>query len=71
VTDLKSYLELKGTSLGRWGYQLQPHVVILADDEQLNGSVSYACVHSSIFYETSSALEAVDIAFKTTFVMGL
>jgi len=72
VTDLKTYLEEKARRLGRRGYQLQPHVVVLAEDGDLTSRcVAYACVHSPVFYEAASILEAVDAAFKSMFVLGL
>jgi len=73
VTDLKTYLEEKASGLGRWGYQLQPHVVFLAegDDDLTSRCVAYACVHSTVFYEAASVMEAVDVAFKSMFVLGL
>ena len=33
--------------------------------------VAYVCVHSPVFYEAASILEAVDAAFKSMFVLGL
>ena len=71
VTDLKSFLEENARSLARWGYQLQPHVVVLADSDDFTAHVPYTCIHSTIYYKTTSVLEAVDIAFKSTFVLGL
>jgi len=72
-TDLKEYLEAKANGLGRWGYQLQPHVVVLSDDfgDADVARVAYTCIHSTVYYETTSVLEAVDIALKSTFVLGL
>ena len=72
VTDLKTYLEEKSRGLGRRCHQLQPHVVVLAEDGDLTSRcVAYACVHSPVFYEAASVLEAVDAAFKSMFVLGL
>lgn len=68
---MKSYLNDKAEGLARWGYQLQPHVVVLAENDLEGHCVSYACIHSSIFYETATILEAADIAFKSAFVLGL
>ena len=59
---MKTYLEEKATGLGRWGYQVQPHVVVLAegDNDLTSRCVAYACDHSTVFYEAASVLEAVD-----------
>jgi hypothetical protein len=72
-TDLKSHLEQKGEKLRKHGFQLQPHVVILAEkvDEWESRYIAYACLHSSVFYEAATMMEAVDIALKSTFVFGL
>lgn len=75
ITDLRGFLENKANRLSRFGYQLQPHVVVLAQSEDwFSGTGTYAvytCVHSSMYYEATSVLEAVDIAFKSCFVLGL
>ena len=33
--------------------------------------ISYACLHSSVFYETTTVLEAVDVCVKACFVLGV
>ena len=53
------------------GYNLQPHVVVLAQEEMNDTYVAYACIHSSVFYETATLMEAVDVAFKSSLVLGL
>jgi len=44
---------------------------VLADNEEFGGAHAYACMHSTVYYEAASVLEAVDIAFKSSFVLGL
>ena len=70
VTDLSQYLDEKASALMRFGYQLQPHVVVLAE-EDMNHLMAYACIHSGCFYEAATLMEAVDVAFKSAFVLGL
>ena len=55
----------------RCGYNLQPHVVVLAQEELNDTYVDYACIHCSVFYETATLMEAVDVAFKSSLVLGL
>ena len=55
----------------RCGYNLQPHVVVLAQEELNDTYVAYACIHSSVFYETATLMEAAEEAFKSSFVLSL
>jgi hypothetical protein len=71
VKDLKAFLEAKAAGLERYGYQLQPHVVVLTNDDFSGPYVCYACIHSTIYYEAATLIEAVDIVLKSTFVLGL
>ena len=65
-------MEDKASSLARKGYQFQPHVVVLTSEDDFDGAyTAYACLHSSVFYETTTLLEAVDIALKSAFVLGV
>jgi len=66
------HLEQKGASLKKKGLRLQPHVVALANNAQLGAqSAYYACLHSDVFYSTTSLMEAVDICVKSAFVFGV
>jgi len=70
--NLKSHLEEKADGLAKLAYQLQAHVVVLAENGNFDGRyVSYACIHSTVFFETTSLVEAVDISLKSSFVLGL
>lgn len=53
--------------------QLQPHVVVLCSGKPTVDAhyIYYAAVHSTVYYETTSLLEAVDICLKAAFVFGL
>lgn len=51
---------------------MQPHVVILSDElTVLSRSKAYACIHSSMYFQAASVMEAVDICMKSTFVFGV
>ena len=70
--DLQAHLEAKGQALLKKHLQLQPHVVVLVNSlDDMARSTSYACLHSTVFYETTTVLEAVDICLKANFVFGL
>jgi len=66
-------LEDKAAQLDKKGLKLQPHVIVLADSVADVGtnSACYACLHSSVYFCTSSLMEAVDICVKASFVFGL
>jgi hypothetical protein len=47
-------------------------VVVLANADNFEEFYTcYACIHSLVFYETATLVEAADIAFKAAFVLGL
>lgn len=64
-----AYLEGKALALLKFGLNLQPHVVVLTKDDKLSETMSYAVVSTKVYYETASIMEAVDIAYKSSFVL--
>lgn len=72
---MQKYLSGKVNKLEKKKLKFQPHVVCLCEDimqlGQRDSTICYAVIDSTVFYETSSLLEAVDICVKAAFVFGI
>jgi hypothetical protein len=56
------------------GLPLQPHVIVIIEDDQKIGStesVVLAVLQSNVFYEMPTVMAAVDTCIKACFVMQL
>jgi len=69
--DLQTHIEKKAEGLAKHRCNVQPHVVILGDLKDIDNTVSYAVLHSTVYYEAASFMDAVDICMKAMFVFGL
>ena len=50
---------------------MQPHVVVISEDNKMINATYYAVLTELVYYETVTMIEAVDIAYKACFVLGL
>jgi len=71
--DLQQHLVTKADYMLKKKMKMQPHVVVLTPDGSpfSDNCTYYAAIHSGVYFETTTLLEAVDICLKSTFVFAL
>ncbi len=51
--------------------RLQPHVLVIAEDERLRSATVYAVIQGNLFFAVDSVFEAVALCLKACFVFNL
>jgi hypothetical protein len=51
--------------------QLQPHVVVVAEDHRLKNATVYAVIQGNLFFAVDTVFEAVAMCMKACFVFNL
>jgi hypothetical protein len=70
--NIEAHLRQKTDEMQKCGLQLQPHIIVIAEDTlQLSRSVVYVVVQGTTYYKVDSILGAVDLVIKACFLFGL